>query len=123
MVERVPEPGEIMHVQEAWEEPAGGGAVAAVQLARLSGGCLFVTALGDDDRGHAAKRDLEAMADFSSLTEAMENSEVAYHFAETLDSALRAGNARLIGLLAISALNLHHTLEARELATLDMENE
>ena len=50
-----------MHVQEAWEEPAGGGAVAAVQLARLSGGCLFVTALGDDDRGHAAKRDLEAM--------------------------------------------------------------
>ena len=32
-----------------------------MQLARLSGGCLFVTALGDDDRGHAAKRDLEAM--------------------------------------------------------------
>ncbi len=32
-----------------------------MQLARLSGGCLFVTALGDDDRGHAAKRELEAM--------------------------------------------------------------
>jgi ribokinase len=61
VVERVPEPGEIVHVREAWEEPAGGGAVAAVQLARLSGGCLFVTALGDDDRGHRAKRDLEAM--------------------------------------------------------------
>ena len=61
VVERVPEPGEIVHVSEAWEEPAGGGAVAAVQLARLSGACLFLTALGDDDRGHAAKRDLEAM--------------------------------------------------------------
>ena len=61
VVERVPEPGEIVHVQEAWEEPAGGGAVAAVQLARLAGGCLFVTALGDDELGIAAKRDLEAM--------------------------------------------------------------
>ena len=30
-------PGEIVHVLEAWEEPAGGGAVAAVQLARLAG--------------------------------------------------------------------------------------
>jgi ribokinase len=61
VVERVPEPGEIVHVSEAWEEPAGGGAVAAVQLARLAGGCLFVTALGADECGRAAKRDLEAM--------------------------------------------------------------
>ena len=48
-VERVPAPGEIVHASEAWEEPAGGGAVAAVQLARLAGECLFLTALGDDD--------------------------------------------------------------------------
>jgi ribokinase len=61
VVERVPRPGEIVHVRDAWEEPAGGGAVAAVQLARLAGGCLFLTALGDDDRGHRAKRGLEAM--------------------------------------------------------------
>jgi ribokinase len=58
-VERVPEPGEIVHALEDWEEPGGSGAVAAVQLARLAGECLFLTALGDDDLGHRAKRELE----------------------------------------------------------------
>jgi ribokinase len=61
LVEHVPQPGEIVHASEAWEEPAGGGAVAAVQLARLAGECLFITALGDDDMGHRAKRDLERL--------------------------------------------------------------
>ncbi len=60
-VERVPSPGEIVHVLDAWEQPAGGGAVAAVQLARLAGECLFLTALGDDPRGRRAKLDLEAL--------------------------------------------------------------
>jgi ribokinase len=60
-VERVPAPGEIAHARETWEDPAGGGAVAAVQLARLAGECLFLTALGDDPLGHRAKRDLEAL--------------------------------------------------------------
>ena len=60
-VERVPAPGEIVHALERWEEPGGGGAVAAVQLARLAGECLFLTALGDDDLGHRAKRELEAL--------------------------------------------------------------
>ena len=60
-VERVPGPGEIVHALEHWEEPGGGGAVAAVQLARLAGECLFLTALGDDDLGHRAKRELEAL--------------------------------------------------------------
>jgi ribokinase len=58
-VERVPRPGEIVHASDAWEEPAGGGGVAAVQLARLAGSCLFLTALGDDELGHRAKRGLE----------------------------------------------------------------
>ena len=60
-VERVPEPGEIVQAREGWEEPAGGGAVAAVQLARLAGECLFLTALGDDDLGRRAKRELGAL--------------------------------------------------------------
>jgi ribokinase len=60
-VEHVPAPGEIVHALEVWEEPAGGGAVAAVQLARLAGECLFLTALADDDLGHRAKRGLEAL--------------------------------------------------------------
>src|ERR671937_2730239 len=60
-VDHVPVRGEIVHALETWEEPAGGGAVAAVQLARLAGACLFLTALGDDELGHRAKRRLEAL--------------------------------------------------------------
>jgi ribokinase len=59
-VERVPTAGEIVHASETWEAAAGGGAVAAVQLARLAGECTFFTALGDDARGHAAKEQLGA---------------------------------------------------------------
>ena len=47
-VERVPLAGEIVEANSFLEEPAGGGAVAAVQMARLAGGCDFFTALGDD---------------------------------------------------------------------------
>src|SRR4051794_1450900 len=53
-VERVPVAGEIVHAEEAWEEPGGGGAVAAVQLAKLVGEADFFTALGDDEVGHRA---------------------------------------------------------------------
>lgn len=53
-VPAVPAPGEIVHASEWFSEPAGGGAVAAVQLTRLAGGCTFYTALGDDDLGHAS---------------------------------------------------------------------
>jgi ribokinase len=61
LVERMPRAGEIVHALDATEEPAGGGAVAAVQLARLAGECLFLTALGDDELGHRAERELERM--------------------------------------------------------------
>jgi ribokinase len=48
-VPRVPAPGEIAHSTDDFDLPAGGGAVAAVQLARLAGDCTFYTALGDDE--------------------------------------------------------------------------
>jgi ribokinase len=48
-VERVPEPGQIARSPGGFTEPAGGGAVAAVQLARLAGECTLFTALGDDE--------------------------------------------------------------------------
>jgi ribokinase len=51
-VEQMPRGGEIAHAYDTFEEPAGGGAVVAVQLARLAGGCVLFTALGDDDVGH-----------------------------------------------------------------------
>ena len=57
-VPRVPSPGDIVHADEVWEEPGGGGAVAAVQLAKLAGEATFYTALGDDEIGHRAEREL-----------------------------------------------------------------
>lgn len=58
-VDHVPRPGEIVHSLERWEEAAGGGAVAAVQLARLNGGAHFFTSLGDDELGRRAREQLE----------------------------------------------------------------
>ena len=57
-VPAVPLPGEIAHALETWEEPAGGGAVAAVQLARLAGSSLFFTALGADELGRRSRSEL-----------------------------------------------------------------
>ena len=51
-VQHVPSAGEVVHAVDPFEEPAGGGAVAAVQLARLAGTALFITALGEDGYGH-----------------------------------------------------------------------
>jgi ribokinase len=59
-VDHVPAPGEIVHALETWEEPAGGGAVAAVQVANLAGSCRFFTALADDDLGRRSREELEA---------------------------------------------------------------
>jgi hypothetical protein len=39
-VSHIPHAGEIVHARDPFEEPAGGGAVAAVQLARLAGASL-----------------------------------------------------------------------------------
>jgi ribokinase len=61
LVERVPAAGEIIEAPPTWSQAAGGGAVAAVQLARLAGECLLLTALGDDELGHAAERELIEM--------------------------------------------------------------
>ena len=54
--------GEIVRATETWEEPAGGGAVAAVQLAKLNGSCLFLTAVSDDPLGSQVKPELERRA-------------------------------------------------------------
>ncbi len=57
-VETLPRPGDIVRALDAWEEPAGGGGVAAVQLAKLAGACTLYTALGEDERGHRAREEL-----------------------------------------------------------------
>src|SRR5829696_2024362 len=82
VVPRLPHPGEILHVPEFWAEAAGGGAVAVVQMAKLAGGALFVTALAGDDLGrdteaqlarqgvtvHAARREGTQRRGFTYLT-------------------------------------------------------
>ena len=50
-VPHVPLAGEVIHAHDTFEEPAGGGCVAAVQLARLAGAATLFTALGRDDLG------------------------------------------------------------------------
>ncbi len=54
----VPPVGEIVHLADAFDEPAGGGAVAAFQIARLAGRCDLFTALGD---GPPAERIAETL--------------------------------------------------------------
>jgi ribokinase len=61
VVARVPVPGEIVHARETFAEPAGGGAVAAVQLRKLAGSALFLTALGGDDTARLVTRRLAAL--------------------------------------------------------------
>jgi ribokinase len=56
--DHVPVAGEIVHARDSFEEPAGGGAVAAVQLARMAGSATFLTALGDDDLADRSRRRL-----------------------------------------------------------------
>jgi ribokinase len=55
VVPHMPVAGEIVHAEQTFEEPAGGGAVSAVQLAKLAGEATLYTALGDDEFGHRAE--------------------------------------------------------------------
>jgi ribokinase len=57
-VDTLPRAGDIVHVSDSWSEPAGGGAVAAAQLQKLTGEATFFTALGDDELGHRARAQL-----------------------------------------------------------------
>lgn len=60
-VEHVPAPGEIVTAADTWEEPAGGGAVAAGELLRLGAGVDFFVAVGNDELGEHARAALEEL--------------------------------------------------------------
>jgi ribokinase len=104
-VEAVPRPGEIVHALETWEEPAGGGAVAAVQLARLAGSCLFFTALGADDLGRRSRVQLgELGVDVRAIPEAEPTRRAVTYVDETGERTItvlgeklrpRGGDSRL----------------------------
>ena len=58
VVDRLPERGSIVQVQDSWQEAAGGGADAAVQLRKLAGSATLMTALGDDELGRKSLEEL-----------------------------------------------------------------
>jgi ribokinase len=58
-VERLPIAGEIVRGESTLGVPAGGGAVAAVQLARWGADSAFFAAFGDDALGSRARQELE----------------------------------------------------------------
>jgi ribokinase len=60
-VPHVPRPGEIVHAARTFQQPGGGGAVAAVQLRKLAGAATLYTAFGDDEAGHRAHAGLEEL--------------------------------------------------------------
>jgi ribokinase len=60
-VAHVPVAGEVVHALQSFEEPAGGGAVAAVALARLAGTAQLFTVLGDDELGRRSRERLSAL--------------------------------------------------------------
>jgi ribokinase len=60
-VDRVAPPGGIAHAASLFEVPAGGGAVAAVQLRKLAGAARFFTALGEDDLGRRSAVALDGL--------------------------------------------------------------
>ncbi len=59
-VEAIPRPGGIVHASETWSQAGGGGAVAALQLARLGADASLFTAFGADDLGRRAHAELAA---------------------------------------------------------------
>ncbi|MGA9760853.1 MAG: PfkB family carbohydrate kinase [Gaiellaceae bacterium] len=59
-VSRLPRQGEIAHASRGWGDAAGGGAVAAVQLANLAGDAMLFTTFGADERGRHSRERLEA---------------------------------------------------------------
>lgn len=60
-VAAVPRQGEIITAADTWEEPAGGGAVAAGELVRLGAETDFFVAVGSDELGHQARYALDGL--------------------------------------------------------------
>src|SRR5436190_3762590 len=81
-VEHVPSSGEIVHALETWEEAAGGGAVAAVQLANLNGGAHLFTSLSDDELGRRAYEELVGRGVTVHATAAGEPQRRAYTYVD-----------------------------------------
>ena len=60
-VDSLPSAGQIVHGEQAWSVPGGGGGISAVLLGRLAGQVHLFTALGDDDLGGRCQEGLERL--------------------------------------------------------------
>ena len=83
-VPHVPRAGEVIHAHGAFEEPAGGGGVAAVQLARLAGEATLLTALGDDELGD---RSAERLGELGVYVRAVRRDEGTRRASTLVDDA------------------------------------
>lgn len=95
-VEHVPRPGEIVHAGDTWQQAAGGGSVAAVQLSKLAHEVHFFTMLGADALGRSAKEELTArgITVHASLTDAPQRRGFVY-LDETGERTITTIGARL----------------------------
>jgi ribokinase len=60
VVDHLPGSGEVVHASHWFTAAGGGGAVAAVQIQKLAGECVFLTALGSDGVAEGLRAELEA---------------------------------------------------------------
>jgi ribokinase len=81
--DHVPAAGEIVHATDNFQEAAGGGAVAAVELARKAGSATLITALGDDE---LAERSRARLAELGVEVEAAIRDEPTRRGLTILDS-------------------------------------
>ena len=75
-VDTIPRKGDISHAKDYMEAPAGGGAVTAVQMKKLTNSTVhFFTALGNDDIGQKCYQKLKI--DFINHSE---NKIISFNF-------------------------------------------
>ncbi len=96
-VPHVPAAGEIVHVSDFWEEPGGGGAVAAVQLGKLAGNCTFLTALAEDELGRRAAAGLaQRGVDLSAAPRPAPQRRVFVHVDDDGERTITVIGARIV---------------------------
>jgi ribokinase len=113
-VERVPLAGEIIHAASSFTEPAGGGSVAAAQLAALAGEATLFTALSSDALGQDARRRLPELGIRVEATTLAEPQRRGYTY-------LDAGGERTITIIGqrLGPRGDDATLPWEELADMD----
>ena len=112
-VEHMPAAGEIVHTIETWEEPAGGGAVAAVELVRLAGAATFFTALGQDELGRRVRERLTGLGARVCAADVAESQRRAFvHIDANGERTITVLGGKLVPRGADSSLPWHELAEA-----------